>query len=315
MQEALRNAIRAQDRIEKAMNRFGNQRKVTNRFVDRLLEGDSVRRATLADYAKAREKLAARIERANQKLADAIAMRNEYRSAVEESVKSFGSLMTAQAKVVDGVEQALTYTDITENLQARLDKIRAFQANLQKLLALGLSDSAYKQLLDAGVEAGSAYAEALLAGGQGAVIDVNNLVGQIDSTAEALGKEASNYLYQAGIDAAKGIVKGLEELDDWLSQWADWLGKTIANSIQRALEGGGRKGGGGKGGGGKNNRSVMDTSASARVSTGIAVSPEVARYAAEQGKAVSGNGAPVNDIDVTIITPTEDPHAVASGSA
>lgn len=316
MQEALRNAIKAQDRIEKAMSRFGNQRKVTNKFVDRLLEGDSVRRATLADYAKAREKLAARIDRANQKLADAIAMRKEYRAAVVESVKSFGSLLTAQAKTIDGVEQALTAGDIVDNLEDRLAKVRAFQANLQKLLALGLSRDAYKQLLDAGVESGSAYAEALLAGGQGAVAEVNDLVDEIGTVGESLGKEASNYLYNAGIEAAKGIVKGLESLDEWLGEWADWLGKTIANALQRALNGtggGGKggKGGGGKGGGGGGKGRSAAEDVAARAASGVAVSAEVARYAASRGQSVSGNGAPVNDIDVTIVTPTSDPHAVA----
>jgi hypothetical protein len=258
-------------------------------------------RATLAEYAIVRERLAAKIETANQKLADAIAMRKDYRTAVIDSVKAFGSLLTAQASTIDGVEQALTYGDITSNLQDRLAKIREFQSDLRKLMALGVSDAVYKQLVDAGVEEGGKFADALLQGGVGAVQEVNDLTAQIDSVAQSLGKEAADRLYQSGISAARGIVDGLESQSKELERWAKWLGKTVSQSIENAIaghrpgNGGGGKGNGGGGKGGGRDR--------------VGVSREVAAYAARQGQdpTVSGNGFR----DLIVNTPTENPEAVA----
>lgn len=304
-QGALRNAVKNQDRIEKAMARLGKQKIVSGNRVNRLLDGQAVSNATLADYAAAREKLTVRIAAANRKLVDAIAMRDDYRTAVTDAVKAFGSLMTAQAKMVDGVEQALTASDITSNLQDRLAQIRTFQENLRKLLALGLGNEAYKQLVDAGVEEGGRFAEALLAGGYGAVADVNSLTGQISDIANSLGLETSSRLYQAGVDAAKGLVDGLKSMSAQLDSAAIRLGNSIAAALKKAL---GISGGGG--GGNQGNRR-QGTDLAPGVSGRIAQSPEVAAYAARQGRgASSGDGDP-RFRDLIVHTPTKDPEAVA----
>lgn len=231
----LMQALKNQEKLEKFADRLAAQKKVNHKRVDRLVKGLDQSNATLAEYAAARAIIARRLEAANQKLADAIAMRNDYRSSVTEATKAFGSIMTAQAKVLDGIEQALTAKDITKNLRDRLSQIRSFQDTLRQLLALGLSDAAYKQLVDAGVEQGSAYAEAILAGGAGAVGDVNSLTSQIDKAAAALGLAASNQLYQAGVDAAQGLVDGLESLSGQLDRAATRLGKSIADALKREL--------------------------------------------------------------------------------
>ena len=321
MQEGLRNAVKAQTRIEHAITRVGKQRNLNWFYVDRLLKGEKVNRATLADYAAARERLAGWIEKANQRLADAISMRNDYKAAVVDAVKSFGSILSAQASTVDGIEQALTAADITGNLQTRLDKIREFQDNLRKLLALGLNDDAYKQLVDGGVEAGGEFAAALVAGGSGAVAQTNSLTDQIASVAESLGLEASNRLYQAGVDAAQGLVDGLTSLSAQLDAAATRLGNSIAAAVKKAL---GIKSPstvmiaamGNVGDGlakGLDQQHVKVGSAAARLSSQVAVSPEVAAYAARQGAAatVSGNGAGRGFRDLIVHTPTENPAAVA----
>lgn len=325
MIETMRDAAKEFDKQGKArVNAVARilkaQAKLSLKNVHALIEGRIPKSATLEDFARAREIVAARLEKANQKLADAIALRNDYRKAVTDAVKTFGALTTAQAKSIDGVEQALTAVDITSNLQDRLNKIKAFQNNLRILLAQGLSQSAYKQLLDAGVEEGGAFAQALVAGGQGAVQNVNSLVGQIDSAANQLGLTASNRLYQAGVDAAQGLVDGLNSLSHQLDSAAVHLGNTIANAVKRAL---GihspsrvmREMMGYTGDGialGLEDQHQKVGYAAARLSDKIAVSPEVAAYAAKQGGGdVSGN-KPGWVWTGDIVTPTEDPAAVAN---
>lgn len=296
--------------------------------VEALLNGAQTVNVTMADYAEARRQVAEKLAAATEQLTNAVALRNNYAAQVTESIRSFGALTTAQAQVINGVAQALTFTDITDNLRDRLDRVKKFNENLRQLLAQGLSDAAYKQIVDAGVDTGGAYAEAILAGGQGAVSEVNSLVGQIDSMATLVGNSAANHMYQAGVDAAAGLVEGLMSLSNELTTAATQLGNAIAQAIASAL---------GIASPSRVLRAMMSdvgdgaalglddqhpkiSAAAARFSDQIKVSPEVARYAAEQGESpttgerVSGNSDDprFRDLSVTVVTPTEDPHAVAT---
>lgn len=325
-QADMRKALNAQKKINAAAAILGKQKIVRDNVVDRLVRGGSTQNATLAEFAAARQQVAAKLEAANQKLADAIALRRDYRKSVMDAVSSFGSLLTAQARTVDGVEQALTAGDITSNLQARLDKIKKFQEDLRQLIALGLSNDAYKQLVDAGVEQGGQFASALLGGGLSAIAETNSLVSQINATADGLGTEAASRMYQAGVDAAQGLVDGLESLSAQLDSAATRLGNAIANAVKRALGISspsrvlrGLMGDVGDGMVlGLNDQTVKVGSAASHLAGQIAVSPEVAAYAARQGTSatteeagVSGNHPDPRFRDLIVNTPTENPEAVA----
>lgn len=320
-QKGMEDALKAQKRLDKAAQIVRGQQKMTESSIQALLSGN-IGGQTLAEFAEARARLSVKIEEANQKLVDAIAMRDQYQQAVSGAAKAFAALTTAQAKTVNGVQQALTAGDITDNLKDRLEKVRTFQNNLRLLLANGLSNEAYKQILDEGVEGGSAYADALLKGGSAAIGEVNGLVSQIDAAANGLGTDGSNRLYQAGVNAAQGLVDGLTSLGAQLDRAAASLGTSIANSLKRALgiaspsrvmiAAMGYVGDGIEKG--LDEQTGKAVSASARLSKAIQVSPEVAQYAASQGESpyVSRNGGKSVVWNGNIVTPTEDPHAVAT---
>ena len=315
--KGMENAVAAANAIMAA------QTKTNQKNIRALVQGMKVEGATLADYAEARARVAIRLDKANQRLSEALSLRNDYRKSVSDSIKSFGSLLSAQAQVIDGVEQALTANDIVGNLRDRLEQIRSFQGNLRTLLAMGLSNDAYKQLVDAGVEEGSAYAQALVDGGSGAVGQVNDLTNKINNAATALGNQSSNRLYQAGVDAARGLVEGLESLSAQIDSAAFKLGNSIVKAVKRAL----RSASPSKemidemdnvGSGidiGLSNQSVKVTNAAARLGEKISVSPEVAAWEAQQSARVSGNGggdeSGAKFRDLIVNTPTDDPEAVA----
>ena len=282
------------------------QNETTKKFIKALARGKRVEEATLADYAAARERVAKKLERAKDRLQDALDIRNDFAASVAASVRAFGAITTAEGSVLDGVRQDVTATDITKNLQDRLDQIRTFQENLRILVAQGLSNEAYQQLVEEGVEGGGAYVQALVDGSAGTVGQVNDLVSQIGSIADALGVETSTRLYQAGVDAAKGLVDGLESMSERIDNAAARLGASIANAVKKALgiddDDTKGKGKGGKGKGGKNS----NRSASARVAT----SPQAAAAKSVAQGSVSGNDAPTVG-SLTIVTPTSDPVAVA----
>ena len=321
-QADLKKAKAAEAQMKKASDILNAQRVVKKENVDKLLSGAKVSNATLSDYALAREKLAVTIDEANAKLTEAIQMRDGYASSVTEAMKSFGSLVSAEKRVIDGVEQALSAGDITGNLQNKLAELQAFQQKLRLLTASGLSDAAYKQLVDAGIATGTEYADAILAGGAGAVGQINDLVGQIDLISEGIGKETSTRLYQAGVDTAQGILDGLKSLDAELEAAAKALGDMIAAEVKKALgikspskvmfDMMGHVGDGIALGLGAQDRKVMtaSTSLSNTLTGAIYPSPMAAqRYGYGASDKVSGND--MRPIELTVVTPTQDPTAVA----
>lgn len=319
-QRDLLAALANQKKIQAAAKLLAAQKIVTSANVDALLAGFKMANATLADYAAARAKVVAMLEDANQKLAAAISLRDQYQTTVSDALKSFASLTSAQAQTINGIEQALTASDITTNLQDKLTKIQTFQHDLQLLLAQGLSNDAYKQIVDAGVEAGTTYAQALLNGGTGAIQQTNGLVDQINAISDSLGTETSNRLYQAGVDAAQGLVDGLTSLSAELDSAATKLGNTIAAALKKALgiASPSRVAMGimddfGDGGViGLDNQQPKWSAASARLSSKVAISPEVAAYQSQQAQGgVSGNQKDPRFRDLVVNTPTEDPKAVA----
>lgn len=323
-QKAITAAQKAQQQIRNAAARLARQKIVTSFNVKDLLAGIKVETATLADYARARARMAVKIEKANQKLTEAIALRDDYRTAVTDSIKSFGSLVSAQAQVIDGVEQALTHSDITGNLKDRLAQIKAFQSNMNILISQGLSNAAYKQLIDAGVETGGQYAAAIVAGGVGAVDQTNLLVGQIDTIANSLGVQTSNRMYQAGVDTARGLVEGLSSLDKELDTAAGKLGKIIAKAVKRELNSKSPSrvmisemdnvGDGVVVGLGAQHRKVDSAAASLAGRISMSSSPQYAMAGGASSTQVSGNPGNSSDPrirDLHIHTPTTDPKAVA----
>lgn len=329
-QQIIDGAKASQAQLDYANYILAVQGTVNMDNVTALISGVAAQNVTLADYAEARRIVADRLAAANEQLANAIALRDNYATQVADSIRTFGSLLTAQVKLVNGVEQALTAGDITDNLQARLTKIKAFHENLRLLLANGLSAEAYKQIVDAGVEGGSAYAAALVAGGQGSISEVNSLVAQIGSEADTLGDAAATRMYQAGVDAAQGLVDGLNSLSAELSLAAHNLGNEIALALKQALgiaspskvliDMMGYVGDGAVVG--LDNQHGKVDAASARLASRIALTPQAAAYetAAQvrsaqdsvDGDGVSGNGQRPIHVDLDIITPTKDPHSVAT---
>lgn len=319
-QKSLAAALANQKKIQGVAKTLNAQRVVTESNVAKLLQGLKVQNATLADFAEARSRVARALDDANQQLTNAISLRDDYKKQVTESIRDFGSLLTTQASVINGVEQALSAADITTNLQDRLTKIKKFQDDLRLLLAQGLSNDAYKQIVDAGVEQGSTLAEALLAGGNGAIQNVNSLVGQINGIADSLGSETSNRMYQAGVDAAQGLVDGLTSLSAQLDAAAARLGNSIALSVKKALgiaspskvlydmmdyvgDGAAL---------GLDNQHVKVGTAAARLASQIAVTPGGTYSSSSPGsQGVSGNQSDPRFRDLIVNTPTEDPMAVA----
>jgi hypothetical protein len=155
-----------------------------------------------------KDKLGEALDDANDALTDAKSAFTDFATSVSESIKSAFSFADAQDA---GKETGAGFVD---GLRRQVGGVIEYSRKIQALLDKGLSQTALKEVLASGAEAGTAIADQLIAGGETAILETNALVDSANAAAEKVGMNAAARWYQAGIDSATAIVGGIQaELD------------------------------------------------------------------------------------------------------
>lgn len=184
----------------------------------------------LQDDAKRVEALAAKrdantkkLDDARKKLSDAKKVRDDYSASVR-----------AQYGKVEDINENTRMKTYFENMRKQIAETKTFTTKMAKLNALGLNDTLYKELIAKGPDA-MPFIDELLKGGKGKVTEFNGLQKQLDSAAAKLGKDSSTNLYQAGVNAAEGLVKGLEKerkkLETEMTKIANYMVKAMKKAL------------------------------------------------------------------------------------
>ncbi|EAC8215988.1 tail tape measure protein [Listeria monocytogenes] len=181
----------------------------------------------LAATAKKRDKVVAQLKAANTKMADLTKQSKEYAASITEKMQSYGSISNVDPENPQSIQQ---------EMQKRLKEIKAFQANVEKLRKKGVSKDIVSDILDAGVENGSSYAQALAKSDAKTIKAINSTQNQINSASKSMGNTAANAMYSAGINAAKGLINGLNSQKKQLEKTAKSIANTITNSVKKALK-------------------------------------------------------------------------------
>jgi len=151
---------------------------------------------TTAALTKMNDKLTA----ARDQLTQAKEAFASFREGIRDSITGLLSFSDAAA--------AETGTFL-ENLRKQATGIVDFGKKIQKLITMGLSETAIQQVLSAGAEAGTKIADQLIAGGAGAITETNALVSSVASAAADLAQAGANAFYQAGITQGEALVNGI----------------------------------------------------------------------------------------------------------
>jgi len=189
-----------------------------------LMYGSMVKeRERLKDLASQYDKNAAKLEKANQSLADAKKVRDDFAASVKTQFSDLPEI-AADTKLADYVD----------DLKEQIVKTKAFAAVLAKLRALGLNDTLYKELLAKGVDA-LPFVTQLLDSGKRGVDELNGLDKTLEETAGKLGNTASSTLYQAAVDSAAGLVRGLQLQQKAIEKIMEAIGNAMVKSIKKQL--------------------------------------------------------------------------------
>ena len=185
------------------------------------------------DFAKKQKELekstggaSDKIEKMKQNTLEAAKALQEYMGVALDEAKS--KLDTAQGafdafsgSVAQVITDALNFGKAFEEggedaglsffsaLQKQADKTKEFGALVEQLLASGLSQDALQQVIDAGIDSGSAIAKELLASSEN-VLRANTLVEQTQAIAQRIGELSASKFYGAGVSNAQEYLRGVE---------------------------------------------------------------------------------------------------------
>lgn len=123
--------------------------------------------------------------------------------------------LAAQKKLAQAQKAPLTFLS---SLQAQQQTAETFSSNLQKLIDLGLNQTAIDQITALGADAGNAVANEILLSANPAqyAAQINGIITGMQQVADKVGLGAAAKFKQAGVDSANALVTGIQ---DTISQY------------------------------------------------------------------------------------------------
>lgn len=186
-------------------------------------KGYKTEHTELDNLANSYDGYTAKIKTQQAALDAAIKTRDDYNTSIQSQYDSLGT-----------ISADTTLASYETGLQSQIDATTKFATQLQELRTLGLNDTMYKQLLSQGT-ASSGLVDQLIQQGKTGVSQFNNLATGLDSAATNLGNTASSQLYQAAVDSAAGLLKGLKDNQAAIEAQMDKIAEAMVNSIKKKL--------------------------------------------------------------------------------
>lgn len=178
-------------------------------------------------------------------------VRNVLDKKIEEARERFERLFDLRAELREGVTgRALdardllgldladdfTASDVSAGLRASLNQLLEFQADVQQLINRGFNRDLVQQIAQAGPEAGAAMADALAKATPAQLAEINKNFAAVGKTAAGFGNSIASQMFDAGVEAANGLVKGLQRQRTAIQKEMDRIGARLIASIKKALK-------------------------------------------------------------------------------
>ena len=165
---------------------------------------EKMKQNTLEAAKALKEYMGVALDEAKSKLDTAQGAFDDFSGSVAQVITD--ALNFGKAFEEGGEDAGLTFFSA---LQKQADKTKEFGALVEQLLAAGLSQDALQQVIDAGIDSGSAIAKELLASSEN-VLRANTLVEQTQMIAQRIGELSASKFYGAGVSNAQEYLRGVE---------------------------------------------------------------------------------------------------------
>jgi hypothetical protein len=160
------------------------------------------------------------LSQAQSKLEQATQKYNDFKDSIRSSITGVVSFTT--------IEEGSTFLD---SLTKQSRQAEEFGGRIQKLLTMGLNQTAISNIANAGFEVGTTIADEIIAGGSTIVQQVNTLTASVESVADSVSTSLADTFYSAGVNAAQNLVNAIIEQ---LNASASVIAQAIANATKGA---------------------------------------------------------------------------------
>lgn len=170
-----------------------------------------------------------KLEDAQKSLEDLQGKFDGLKDSVSGAILDFGSITKIGKWGTSGAT-------LLGQLQTDVTKAQSFAVQLEQLKAKGLNPELIGQIAEAGITGGgAATAATVLNMTPEQLKQLNDLQAQLTSAANKAGTAAATGMYGAGLDAAKGLVKGLESQQDAIEKQMLKIAEAMEKAIKQAL--------------------------------------------------------------------------------
>ena len=150
----------------------------------------------------------------------------------ETVTRMVGNLTISTSRTIETIAQSET---IATTLSKTLEKTKKFAQQLKELRKLGLDQNLFKQIVDAGVDAGSVTAAEIIAGGADTVGELNTLFADLNTVGADIAKETADVMYNAGINITTGLADGLIAEENAIIKAAETLANSFINTFNSMM--------------------------------------------------------------------------------
>jgi hypothetical protein len=158
---------------------------------------------------------------------------------LETESKSVTKTVTS---IINGLQVAVTSTTeevtsggLLKNFKKVLDKTKAFAEQLKTLRKLGLDQNLFKQIVDAGAEAGGAIASEIIAGGADSVKEINTVYKDLADVSGQIAEQTAVVFFNDGKDVVGGLVNGLLAQEQQLVDAATTLANAFLSTFNSLI--------------------------------------------------------------------------------
>ena len=260
----------------------------------------------LASLTKRSEGLEKALEAAKSKAEELKAVRDAVANDLRGEFKLSDMITSDSRYAKDLLGSGLTAKGIANRASATAQRIERFAHRLNRLRDKGYGETIIQEVAALGSEDGMLAANALLNATTKERNSVIRAYNRLDSASNKAGKEVTLSMYRGGIDAAEGLVNGLQSKSRDVDNAFYKLGKQAEKAFRRSLDmhspsrvlfAAGEDAGDGVVGGGlasipkvEDTFALMGLAAERSFSPSLTVPPsvEVSRFAAAQGGQAAG---------------------------
>lgn len=221
-------AVDAFDAISESLKQGLANKALTENAARYLSEYIRVEKVALTALARQRDVLLAKIDLAKQisgSFIDAANITGLLTNETRQVTRSVKTLVNGIATTISTTYDEVITGNLADSFKKLVDKTKNFAKNLVSLKKLGLNGTLFKQIVDAGTEAGGATAEAIIAGGADTVSELNGLFDELNKAGSDIAKESTDTFYSLGEGVSNAFIDGLKSQEQAL---ADEISKMVA---------------------------------------------------------------------------------------